>query len=151
MAIAVMLTACMSLQAQKVDTGHPDFKVKVTRCEASGKTVVIDMLWENTGSKDVYITCRTYGSSAYDDEGNKFSGNGPLKIMFGNNGYYKDDLTDLLPSDLPVKVRLQIKDVPVSATMFRRVDINIYSNEWGGLDGPRILKLTNIPISHEGD
>ena len=58
----------------KIITNHPDFKIKVKRCAASGKTVVIDLILTNEGTNDiegVYVCGGAWDcSEAYDDEGN---------------------------------------------------------------------------------
>ena len=37
----------------KIITNHPDFKVKVKRCVASDKTVIVDLILNNEGTNDV--------------------------------------------------------------------------------------------------
>lgn len=134
--------------AFRLVTGHPDFKIKVLRCEAAGKTCVIDMIIENTGSNDVevFFDAGGRGSVAYDDEANEYSGNA-VRIAIGNNGldwggHYK------LLSEVPVKARIQINGVRESATMLRRMDIYVESRAWN-LDSH--IKFMNVPISREGD
>ena len=34
----------------KIVTNHPDFSIKVKRCAASGKTVVLDLILNNEGN-----------------------------------------------------------------------------------------------------
>ena len=41
----------------KIVTNHPDFNIKVKRCAASGKTLVIDLIATNTGSEDINEFC----------------------------------------------------------------------------------------------
>ena len=65
--------------AIKIVTNHPDFKIKVKRCAASGKTVYIDLILNNTGYNDVEGLA-AWGSGgnaseAYDDEGNIYRDN----------------------------------------------------------------------------
>lgn len=73
----------------KIITNHPDFKVKVKRCAASNKTVVIDLIFNNVSSSDVKM--RAYGGSssvAYDDEGNMYK-DGNLQVSIANtNSFY---------------------------------------------------------------
>lgn len=80
--MAVFAFGIQNVSAQdaplKIVTNHPDFKIKVKRCAASGKTVVIDLILSNVGATDVeniegfggiyYGSPR--GTEAYDDEGN---------------------------------------------------------------------------------
>lgn len=134
--------------AFKLVTNHPDFKIKVRRCEASGKTCVIDLIIENVGASDVYISTgnRTGGLIAYDDEANRYES---IKVSVGNNEWiwYKQRM---LMSCVPMKARIQIEGVAESATMFRRLDWYIDSKIWG-LDGNKPIKFINLPISREGD
>lgn len=142
--------------AFRIITNHPDFKIKVLRCEASGSTCVIDMIFENIGSQDVNITI--YGgywnnstSVAYDDEANKYSDQNFL-VAIANHGltYYYQKID--LPADIPLKARVQIEGVKASARMFRRIDLNIRCDSWG-IDGykGKTVKFFNVPISREGD
>lgn len=134
--------------AFKLVTNHPDFKIKVRRCEASGKTCVIDLIIENVGASDVYISTgnRTGGLIAYDDEANRYES---IKVSVGNNEWiwYQQRM---LMSCVPMKARIQIEGVAESATMFRRLDWYIDSKIWG-LDGNKPIKFINLPISREGD
>lgn len=143
-------------EAFRIITNHPDFKIKVLRCEASGSTCVIDMIFENIGSQDVNI--KIYGgdwlnstSVAYDDEANKYNGQNFL-VAIANHGltYYYQEID--LPAGIPLKARVQIEGVKASVRMFRRIDLNIQCDSWG-LDGykGKTVKLFNVPISREGD
>lgn len=134
--------------AFKLVTNHPDFKIKVRRCEASGKTCVIDLIIENVGSSDVYISTgyRNGGLIAYDDEANRYES---IKVSVGNNEWiwYAQRM---LMSCVPMKARIQIEGVAESATMFRRLDWYIDSEVWG-LNSNKPIKFINLPISREGD
>ena len=146
--VLILSTGSFSVRGLSIVTGNPDFKIKVTRCEASGKTVVIDMIWENASSKDVKISVSPLSSYAYDDEGNKF-GNDQMRLQWGNGGL-STGVDELLPAEIPIKVRLQIEGVPVSSTMLKRVDIKVWCGNWG-FNGDKYVKITDIPITHEGD
>ena len=39
----------------KIVTNNPDFTIKVKRCAASGKTVVLDLILNNVGTNDVML------------------------------------------------------------------------------------------------
>lgn len=138
----------------KMTTHHPDFKVKVKRCEVSGKTCVIDMLFENVGSEDVTITAgQLLGAIAYDDEANQYvltQNDNTIKISLGKTADWAwcDNIT--LMQEVPIKVRVQIENVSSAATMFRRLQINIESHAWS-LNGSKPLTFYNLPISREGD
>jgi hypothetical protein len=54
--MALLAITFQGLQAQaplKIVTNHPDFKINVKRCAASGKTVIIDLILTNEGATDV--------------------------------------------------------------------------------------------------
>lgn len=137
----------------KIVSVHPDLKIKITRCEAVGKTVVIDMVLENAGSNDVNFNMAggdNNESIAYDDEGNMYSYNN-IKVKLGNSELRSSHLGGMvLPAGIPIKGRIQIEGVPESASMFRRIDLRMFSDTWGFFGGKN-AKITNVPISREGD
>ena len=57
--MAIFALGLQNVSAQdaplKIVTNHPDFKIKVKRCAASGKTVVLDLILNNEGTNDVKI------------------------------------------------------------------------------------------------
>ena len=139
----------------KINSQHPDFKIKVTRCEAMGKTVVIDMLFENVGPDDVNVNMKGtefggYGhSAAYDDEGNIYQGDN-FKIRLGNSDLTVFGVSKTLPSEVPIKARIQLENVPESVKTIKRVDFRCDNPQWG-LKHDKQVRLSNIPISREGD
>lgn len=150
------LTATMAQAQSKGMTlvsGNPDFKVKVTRCEASGKTVIIDMILENIGARDVDVAFSPYAYLlVYDDEGNKY-GDYDSKVKLFLAGRESDRIS--LPTEVPLKARVQIEGVPLSAQILKRVDIHWQCRDWGGTEwygtNAKMIKMTNVPISREGD
>lgn len=132
--------------AFKLVTNHPDFKIKVRRCEASGKTCVIDLIIENVGSSDVSIYADAgYNGAliAYDDEANEYTN---ISHFIGSKGGRKHTLM----AGVPMKARIQVEGVAESATMFRRLDWKIQCNAWG-MNENKPIKFINLPISREGD
>lgn len=132
----------------KIGAVHPDLKMKITRCEAAGRTVILDFVFENVGGNDVKL--RVWGGSrsvAYDDEGNVYNGN-MFRVKFGNSELANWDILSTLPSGVPLKGRLQIESVPESTALFRRIDLQVASDGWN-LD--KQIKISNVPISREGD
>lgn len=127
-----------------ISTAHRDLKIKITRCEAAGNTVIIDLMFENVGSDDTDLYLRT--NKAYDDENNIFDRGVTIKI---GNTSLSSRISTNLPAEIPLKGRIQIEGVPESATMFKRIDFTMDSNAWG-LSGQE-LRLANVPISREGD
>lgn len=151
--ILTSLGAFAQSKGMTLISGNPDFKVKVTRCEASGKTVVLDMVFENVGPRDVDVEFQPYRwLLAYDDEGNKYGDNdGKVKLFLAGRELSRIQL----PTDVPLKARVQIEGVPMSAQVLKRVDIYWYCPDWGGnaMGGSngKMIKMTNVPISRDGD
>lgn len=138
-------------QGMKIVTGHPDFKMKVTRCEESGNKVYVDLILENIGSSDCKIGIHGGlggNSNAIDDEGNKYT-NSDFLVQLGK-GYPNsgEEYTVLYP-EVPVKVKLIISGVPESATSFKLINLMVQCSEWNL--SWHTVKLHNVPIYHEGD
>jgi hypothetical protein len=140
-------------QTTQIVTGHPDFKVKVTRCAASGKTVVLDMVFTNVSANDVenWEICANCGwsnvrnSVVYDSEGNIYKGN-CLAVKVSNFDYSFGCVSDLkMISDVPMKVSLQIKGVPETVESLARVDLGVVIPLFNVGSSP--VKIKNIPIS----
>lgn len=150
----IMLSGLYALsaysQGMKIVSGYPDFKVKVTRCEVFGNRCIIDMVLENTSAQDVGATIsgRAWGSTAYDDEGNVFD---VAILSIGNKNEFNGYVGCTLPSQIPLKARLQINGVPEAATMFKKVEIAFECFPWNLRFTDKCIKFFNLPISREGD
>lgn len=135
-------------QTTQIVTGHPDFKVKVTRCAASGKTVVLDMVFTNVSANDVEDwQIGTYNGSfsvVYDSEGNIYEGN-KLAVKVSNYDYSSWFQRMKMISDVPMKVSLQIKGVPETVESLARVDLEVKIPLFNVGSSP--VKIKNIPIS----
>ena len=137
----------------RIVTGHPDFKIKIKRCEASGSTCIVDMVMMNAGSGD--ISAYVYGgwnpetTIVYDDEGNSYSG-GKIKVQTGSAAPSDLGVSVNLPSEVPVKVRLYIEGIVEEAAELSRIDLQVNCTAWNiGLN--KKVKISNVPISREGD
>lgn len=145
---------CMTVafaQAPQIVTGHPDFKVKVTRCEASGKNVVLDMVFTNVSAQDVEnwdicITCDGK-SVVYDSEGNIYRWSDALSVKVSNGEYTYRHSNLKMISDVPMKVSLMITGVPANVESLARVDlqVNVPLFNINGYEAP--IKIKNIPIA----
>ena len=158
--LLLMLAGSTAASAQtsgvKIVTGHPDFKIKITRCEASGTTCILDLLLQNIGANDTNV--KVFGGDynatvLYDDEGNAYSGR-QVRVSVGNKTPSSWMNACTLPSEVPVRARLQIEGVPESATLFTRIDLRLECPQWGfewGQNPPKKAKIINVPIFREGD
>lgn len=134
----------------RIITNHPDFKIKIKRCEAAGKTCVIDLVIENIGYEDVIIRTGSQERHfiGYDDEMTEYTN---IRVSMGNSnwlGYWSEERK--LMANIPIKARIQIEGVPAAATMFRRIDWTIESGAWN-LGREKKVKFLNIPITREGE
>ena len=142
-----LCSALFSIAQTQIVTGHPDFKVKVTRCAASGKTVVLDMVFTNVSETDVEdwsirtLYCNTV---IYDSEGNVYKDNN-LAVKVSNFDYSTYFSNLKMISDVPMKVSLQIKGVPETVESLARVDLHVTIPSFNIGNTP--VKIKNIPIS----
>lgn len=139
----------------KIVTNHPDFKIKVKRCAASGKTVYIDLILNNTGYNDVEGLA-AWGSGgnaseAYDDEGNIYRDNS-IKVKVANEKVYVVDRSKEfnIPVGVPIRLSISIDGVPQSAESIARLKLCIPCEAWGiGCSKEKPVRISNIPISRE--
>ena len=132
----------------KVTTPFKDMKVRVLRCAVIGDNCVVDMLFENVGAQDLKIWSNVDFNRAYDDAGNEYNTNYENTIFF-----YAGDMKNNIPgfnkelnfmSEIPVKVRAELKNISEIATEIRRLDLAFWMPD--RLDRPTV-KISNIPIS----
>ena len=137
--------------AIKIVTNHPDFKIKVKRCAASGKTVIIDLVLNNTGTNDVE-GLEAFGggnlSEAYDDEGNIYQDNN-LKVKVANRQNLEKYGSGRfnIPAGVPMKLSVSIEGVPQSAESIARLKLHIKCDAWGLGYPDKFVKINNIPIT----
>ena len=138
-----------------------DLEVQVKRCVVSGDQGYIDLVFINrTGKHIKYATLRGVDirvgfernkTVAYDDEGNIYeyfpdgSGNCKMyKIIWGADdpAPYETDL----PEEVPIKMRIFIKDVSEFATEFTMLNLAFNGiSSWSG--GAGSITFRNIPIT----
>lgn len=138
--------------AFKIITHHPDFRVKVLRCEVSEQTCVIDLQLINRSSEDVTIQTGVnswLNHTAYDDAGNHYNRN-QFKIAVGNLSDWLFDKEFLIPAHGLLKARVQLEGVKSDATVFSVMKIGITSDAWQ-LGKDKYLTFRNLPILREGD
>ena len=132
----------------KIVTNHPDFKIKVKRCAASGKTVIIDLILNNIGTTDVNAQARSWCSVAYDNEGNIYDENN-IYVKVANRpefGAYSGMFD--IPTGVPMRLTVRIDNVSTEAESFARLKLHIDCNKWG-LNESKLIMFSNIPISRD--
>ena len=153
--VAMFTFGLQNISAQdgiKIVTNHPDLKIKVKRCAASGKTVILDLVLNNVGVndvEDVLVNGGSNGSEAYDDEGNIYQ-SGALKVRVANRTEYDSGNTGYfsIPAGVPMKLSVSIEGVPQSAESIARLKLIFHSSAWN-LDRDKPVRINNIPISRD--
>ena len=145
----------------KIVTNHPDFKINVKRCAASGKTVIINLIFTNEGVNDVSKVSVNGGngrnftqwgpSEAYDDEGNIYN---EISVRVANYKNYTFDETPeiKIPTGVPMKCSVKIEGVDPAAQSIARMELFVNCPEWaighlGNSDTAKPVKFSNIPIT----
>ena len=136
----------------KIVTNHPDFKIKIERCAASGKTVVIDMLFSNEGTDDadgVSVVTNFEGRQceAYDSEGNVYrqSISAYAKGLSDQYGNVKN--FSLIP-DVPMKIRITIDEFSETAEKIARLRLRVDCRKWK-IGSGKLVEIRNVPITRD--
>ena len=153
--MALLAITFQGLQAQaplKIVTNHPDFKINVKRCAASGKTVIIDLILTNEGATDVEKiegAGGCYYTEAYDNDGNIYQGDA-IKVRVANRQEYTCSGCGefKIPVDVPMRFSICIENVPVSTESIARLSLRFECEKWG-LNRDKLVKISNIPISRD--
>jgi len=142
----------------KIVTNHPDFKIKVKRCAASGKTLVLDLILLNEGTNDVE-NIRVHGGIApsgwgaaeiYDDEGNIYRED-KILVKVANDkkwGVYSTSRFNI-PTGVPIKLSVQVNDFSLSAENIARMKLFVDCPVWGINNRDKPVKFSNIPITRD--
>lgn len=153
--MALLAITFQGLQAQaplKIVTNHPDFKINVKRCAASGKTVIIDLILTNEGATDVEKiegAGGCYYTEAYDNDGNIYQGDA-VKVRVANRQNYTCSGCGefKIPVGVPMRYSICIENVPVSTESIARLSLCFDCEKWG-LGRDKLVKISNIPISRD--
>ena len=153
--VAMFAFGLQNISAQdgiKIVTNHPDFNVKIKRCVASGKTVILDLVLNNVGVNDVeniLVDGGFSGSEAYDDDGNIYQSYA-IKVRVANRTEYECGNTGYfnIPAGVPIKLSVSIEGVPQSAESIARLKLNFWSDAWS-LNRDKPVRINNIPISRD--
>lgn len=130
----------------KIVTNHPDFNIKVKRCAASGKTVVIDMVFTNNSDNDVDMSIGIGNgwTVIHDDQGNEYKFDGiTLKIANKQPQGHWVDFT--LIAGVPTNVKWTISNVPISVEHIARMIFMTRCEALSLRDSQTMIR--NIPIS----
>lgn len=131
----------------KIITNHPDFQIKIKRCAASGKTVILDLILNNLGVNDIEdIEVHGSKSEVYDNEGNIYQGNN-IKVKVANRPNYNWTTgTFNIPTGVPMRLSISIEGVPQAAESIARLKLIVLCDKWG-LNGDKPVRFMNIPIT----
>ncbi len=151
LAIVAIMMVVFSASAQvKIESPHPDFGVKVTRCVNTSGTVIIDMVITNYGVDEEvrFMDVKPGNHSAtfaYDDEGYSYSAN-DTEILFGtpNKPLRGGWVKETFPQDIPIKYRVQFSGINANASKFTMVKIGISSGGPLSLDVDKPLIIRNL-------
>lgn len=118
---------------------NPDIEAQILRCMRAGDICYLDGIIKNVGPKDIswyFGGGISYGTVLYDDMGNQYCVKS-AKIGNVESGVGK------FPSQIPIKIRLEVIGVSSIATEFMRFDWKI------DLDGEKqsFIRFEGIPIS----
>lgn len=121
-------------------------EIKVKSCTADDNdNVIIVFTLENLNNYDA--VCDFRESEAYDDEGNHYSGE---VVRFAPaNEQFRQHCEAKLPSGIPTKYKMRIKDVDPAASMLKKVTISFYELPIGSMTGK--VSIVNLPIKRAGD
>ena len=131
----------------KCISSNMDFEMTYKRTFVSNNAVVVDFVITYNGNGNRYFEISEGNETyIYDDEGNVYRGTNiagwePANIIVnvGNTGKRGTEL----PSGVPVKVRITIKDVDEFATLFPKMDLSCY---FGDGKGWHPISISNVPI-----
>lgn len=128
----------------KIISPHPDIEIQYKSCVMTGSMVILDLVITNNG-KDAKI--QLGGSSytnAYDDSGNQYT---DTRVSIAD-GEMTNWGNVLFPTEVPLKFRMQILGVASQATLFKRINLNIYST---ALNNTEPIILQNVPITNRNE
>lgn len=127
----------------KIQSPHPDLEVQVQRCMASSSKVIIDLMVTNY-SDDTEIDFCPFNNVVIDDQGQQYG----MQVSVANGEWHAaTTAAALFPTDVPIKVSIQISDIPQSVQVLRRINLYISCRPFNlrGADSEPI-KLFNVPI-----
>ena len=153
--LVILAILPISVFAQSVSFTNPDIEVKFKRCICTGTVAYIDLLMTNYSGETMTPYCggldKAYApdhlfTRVYDDEGNEYIPN----VKIGNDYHqFGVGFTFQLPEEVPVKVRVTVKNVDKYATEFTLLTIG-FANVGTNLSYDEgCLKIKKIPITRQ--
>jgi hypothetical protein len=131
----------------KTESHIEGLEIKVKSCNADDNdNVIIIFTLENLN--DYNAECSFRETQVYDDEGNCYEGEKYIRFAPANE-QFKEYCDAKLPSGIPTKYKMRIRNVDPAASMLKMVTINLYELPIGSMTGD--LQIKNLPITREGD
>ncbi len=150
--MAMLIIGLKNMNAQdapiKIITGHPDIKLRVTRCIASDKTVIVDMILTNVSEYDIdnfRINGSAYGTKVYDNLGNIYKDN--IGVRIGNQQYNRWYNIGKLISEVPTQISIMIENVTMQAEYLALIEPRVSAD--GYTFANNTFKIRNIPITRD--
>lgn len=138
----------LNMEGVKIVTGHPDFKMVVKRCVASGENVLIDFVVTNIGESDVkefIVRGSSDETKLYDNMGNVY--NRGIQVSIGGLDFTNYSREVKLVAGVPTKFSMMVKNVPKKVTSFALIEPDICSADWN--INKESVKVRNVPIYRE--
>lgn len=138
----------MIAQNIKIVTGHPDLKIEVLRCAASGPNVVLDLMVTNTGYEDVKdfkVHGSGYATKFYDNLGNIYENGHSIEVKIANKEYTVEYHLIKLVAGLPTRLSYIVHNVSPRATSFALIEPDIWSPDWS--INKETVKIRYVPIT----
>ncbi len=147
---------CSSAQPKIIrEDFYSDVEVAFKRCVATGNSAIIDLVFTNYTGKAISPRleynepCNGNKTLLYDDEGNVYKWSN-MSITFGGEKdlYGSGDIVALLPTEVPVAMRIKINNVNEYATEFStlRLQFRGISDRAYGI---ALLEIKHIPITRK--
>ena len=142
--------------AQSVKFTVPDVDVKLKRCIGSGNSAYIDLVMTNWTNKEIQAHCtdrdhlNNYGviyTAAYDDEGNVYKFKSALSVTVSGEDVAFGSF--YLPREVPVKVRVYIKNLSEYAREFKLLKMSFRGVSPVEPYGISLLEVRGIPITRQ--
>lgn len=140
----VLLLAVGATAQVRIESPHPDLKIKITCCAYASGTVIIDMVLTNMGAEELVYFYADGRTTAFDDEGNQYpSGNYDISLGLANKAL-ANVAQVTLPKEVPLKFRVQIDKVDANASSLSLVKISVDSHGAMSLKQSKPIVIRNL-------